>query len=696
MLVALLAVFLTAGLFGRWSWTAWSQPHWLEGDPLEIYARVKIAAEQPGGVLLGLDAVAALGAPATADWTGYPVPDRLVFVLAGWLAEPLGLIAAIQLVSAAIFGLNAASFYLCARWLRWRWEWAAALALAFALCTYNLRWGVTLSFSQTFTLPPLVLLCARAARRGSNPGKTWPLLAVVLGLWLAQGNPYLAYFSGVIAGGALLLGLARRVSRARLGLLLLFLSVLAVGFLVVNARQIGHLAGSSEGSPLTRNQGDLTTYSLRPVEWFVPPADHRARPLGEFGRAYFDHRQGHGEFFYNYLGIVGVIAWAGLLVASARRLARRPSRISDALLGLVWITAFGLAGGINTWLGALGLDFFRAATRIGIFAQIWVFLFLGGWLTRQLPNRAMSLGLALVLPCLAIWDQTPPLTDPVARTRNHERWQEYAAVTATLERTLPAGAMVFQLPATAFPESARIGAMPDYEHLLPYLTSHSLRYSYGHLAGTPALRWASHVSRLGPASMAEALEHAGFAALWIDTRAYPDNATSLLQALRAAGRRELPGERQPANVRIFLLTPRTPAVPPDFNDPRYLESWDGTASQPALLALHGWYPLEQRAADRWRWANRHAALGIWSDESRPDAVLRFRIDGPAQSTVVLISAGRELLRASPGPKIHTVRLPLALGLNRLDWSLEGATFRPGDHDPRELGFMVENLSVSAP
>src|SRR6478736_7989650 len=226
--VILLTVLLVGALFQRTSWADWSRPQWLEGDPLEIYTRVKIAGEAPGHTLLYSSHVARLGAPTDADWSAYPAPDRLVVVLTGLLGRAVGLVAAVNLVAALILGLNAASFYLCARWLRCRAEWALAGALLFALANYNVRWGITLSLSQTFVLPPLVLLCARAARRGPvrDANRGWVVLGALLGVWLGLANPYLAYFAGVVAGGALVLALSRRSLPLRRQPLLVFLGCL--------------------------------------------------------------------------------------------------------------------------------------------------------------------------------------------------------------------------------------------------------------------------------------------------------------------------------------------------------------------------------------------------------------------------------------------------------------------------------------
>jgi hypothetical protein len=695
--MCLLTCATVSFIFGRLNFTDWAAPQWLEGDPLEVYARVKIAHEQPVDTLFNLTKVDALGAPIRADWTGYPAPDRVIFVLTGRLAGLVGLIAAIQWMSAVILGLNAVSFYLCARWLRWRWEWAAALAMVFALCTYNVRWGITLSFSQTFTLPPLILVCALAARRGVALTRGWTMLAAGLGLWLGQGNPYLAYFSGFVAGGALLLSLFRGCPWIRFAPLATFLVALSVCFIAANASHIRAALTKNGDRTLVRSLDDVRTYSLRPVEWLIPPADHRAPSLGEIGRKYHATREGRGELFYNYLGILGL---AGLLGLIASRICQRNkwnSHRFDPLLGLLWIIIFGVIGGLNYGLAAAGIDLFRASTRIGIFAQVWVCFFLGGLLSRSFRTqpRFVSVGLALVLTAAAVWDQTPPLADATARRNNIARWNTYKATTAQLERESPAGAMVFQLPSVPFPEAGRTGEMPDYEHLLPYLTSTSLRYSYGQLRTSPALRWARHLSRLPAGDLAGALERAGFSALWIDTRAYADGADALVTAFRAAGRQEI-GTPGALTARVFRLNPSPNPQLPDFSDPRLQDPWDEHAASANLLALRGWYGLEQNAGKHWRWAHQEAELGVWADATTHSATLRFRLGGPPHSKVILRRGDRELWRAAPGEPVHTVKLSLSPGLNTLVWLLDGSPFRPGGDDPRELGFMVENLSMSVP
>lgn len=700
-LVAALAGLATGLLFQRFSWGDWSRPHWLEGDPVEVYARVKIAGAHPGAALFQFSPGDRLGAPTGADWSAYPVPDRLVFVLTGLLSRVTGLIAAINLAGALIAGLNAAAFFLCARWLRCRWEWAAALALVFAFCNYNVRWGITLSLSQTFTLPPLVLLCAWAARHSEPTGPTrrWKILAAGLGLWLGIGNPYLAWFAGIVAGGALLLVLQRRNPRARKIPLLLFLGCLLGSFLASNAGYIGQRLRGTTADTLPRNRGDFQVYALRPVEWLVPPADHRVPALAEIGRSYIRQRHGTGEFFYNYLGLLGLAALAGFLALGARRVVRRQWQRLDPLLGLAWITAFGLAGGINTWFGALGFELFRASTRIGIFAHIWVLLFLCGWLSRRRLPRVFSIILAMIVAVAACWEETPPLGEHGVGARNLARWRLYEESAASLERALPAEARVFQLPVVPFPEAGPTEDMPDYEHLLPYLTSTTLRFSYGHLRPAPALAWARHVGRQPVPRMLSALEDAGFSVLWLDQRGYADRGQSLIDALLALGRIELPPPDPAGPVRLFKLNAAGQPQLPDYTDPRLAERWldrPAPPGQPRLLAVRGWYALEKEEGNRWRWVAREAVLGLWWDGSATWAKVQFRLGGPEGSIVVLRAAGGKSHRLHTGPQTQEIEIRLAHGLTTLDWRLHGPTFKPGGPDPRELGFMVENLSVSVP
>lgn len=76
ILVGMVAWVFALILFNRASWNDWTQPKWLSGDPLEVYARVKIASEQTWLSLIRFSSIERLGAPITANWAAYPVPTN--------------------------------------------------------------------------------------------------------------------------------------------------------------------------------------------------------------------------------------------------------------------------------------------------------------------------------------------------------------------------------------------------------------------------------------------------------------------------------------------------------------------------------------------------------------------------------------------------------------------------------------------
>ena len=700
--VLLLTIVITGLMFQRSSWADWGRPQWLEGDPVEVYTRVKIAGEQPGHALLRFNHIDRLGAPLDGDWTAYPSPDRPLIVTTGLLGRVVGIITAVNLMSALILGLNALSFYMCARWLRYRAEWALAGALVFALAIYNVRWGITLSLNQVFVIPPLLLLCARAARRGPTVGsnRNWIILAVLLALWLGWANPYHAYFAGVVAGGGLVLAFLRRSPGDRLRPLLVFLICLVASFFAANAIYLSPSLHGVTGATLPRGPSDFVVYALRPLDWLVPPADHRWSAFRRLGAAYQAARHGPGEFFYNYLGLLGIAGLVALLVTSTRQaLHRRWSRL-DALWGLLWIWAFAMPFGLNRWVGAAGIDVFRAGTRIGVYALVWIMFFVAGRLGRRTQRwpRRLSVAFAVVLALAAVWEETLPFRGRIETANNVARWNGHTVFATALESSLPPGAMIFQLPVVPFPEAGRVGQMPDYEHALPFLTSHRLHFSYGHLRPSPVLAWARHVSRLPAAEMATALERAGFAAIWINPRGYADRGESLGAALTAAGRAGLQAPENADGIWVFRLRP--PATPelPDFSDPRFGDRWNERVpdGSPLVLASRGWFQPEHDGGNHWRWATREAALGLWLDGPAASATLRFKLGGPAASRVTLRLGKKSFPPLAAGGQSHLVAVELQPGLNTLEWQLDGDTFRPGGEDPRELGFMVENLSVSVP
>lgn len=693
----------------RWSAEAWRTPLDLHGDPLEIYARVKIAAEDLTQPLRGYAELPRLGAPVGADWQRYPISDRVAFTLFGALARCCGVFAAVNLAVVTVHVLNALSFYLCARFLRWRAAWAFALALLFSFSSFNFRWGITVSLSLTFWIPPFLLLCGWIARDApAVRPRAWTWLAVGLGAWLGGGNPYFCFFAAQLAGWSVVLQFLRRRDFARWRAGVGFVVVLVVSFLLHNAPYF--LAPTTGDARLTlaRNYAGSEIYALKLMDLLVPPAEHLLQSFASIGRDYFDQSALRSEFFVNYLGFAGV---AGLLLLgwlTLRRLTRSPRiQIPDAALGVGWTLLFSMPGGVNSLLALAGLDVFRASNRNSIFILVWSLWFFGravhrwldagegarapGWLRRNACRWALPAAVA----ALGIVDSLPWI-DFSGVLRSHMTAVREARVLAgQLEMRLGAGARIFQLPAPSFPEAGPIEQMSDYEHFLPFLTSHSLRFSYGALRGTELANALTALAHAPPALMKETLEATGFSAVWMDRRGFPDHGQTLVDAFRALHATEIPQTAAP-DIAIFALTPVATPVPFDTIDPRLYPAWDATnPTTPKIAAVDGWYPFEHADSRAWRWAERAATVSI--AVPTPTAVeLSFRAYSLRPGQLALELDGAEVWREPSSSKTRgdrRVKLSLPPGTHRLVWRFHGSLRRASPTDRRHLGFAIENLTL---
>ena len=86
---------------------------------------------------------------------------------------------------------------------------------------------------------------------------------------------------------------------------------------------------------------------------------------------------------------------------------------------------------------------------------------------------------------------------------------------------------VFQLPVVPFPENPPVHAMGDYAQLRPYLTSSSLRWSYGAFKGTTLSDWQLALPMTSTSSLVDDIVAAGFCAVEVDRAGFPDRAARL-------------------------------------------------------------------------------------------------------------------------------------------------------------------------
>lgn len=672
-LLALVTALVWTTHYDRWTLASWSVPTDYSGDSLEILARIAAAAEGDTAPLKP-QVISRLGAPFGANWSAYPASDLPLVVVLGGAARVVGVFAAANLALLLATVSAALSFYGCARWLRTRWEWAFAGALLFAFTFQTFSRGLPHLFLVfAWTVPLALLSCglvatSRRLRLRGGSGLFCVGVAVAIGV----GNPYTLFLFLQLLGWALVvqwLG-ARRVENLRVGLVAMAVAVAA--FFVVESHVWLFAPDTAAVSPLVRNYGATERYALKPLELFLPPAAHRWEALAFFGNRYVrwsDWR--NGEAFAPYLGLVGIVGFVWLAGTTLRAILRR-KRVPGVALPAGWVLAFASVGGVTNIVAFFtGLVVFRATNRFSIFLSAVALLFLVARLSRWWRERpvrqpwafsagwwrAASVATAVLVATGGLIDQLPRAPSREKQERIAQRVTADRELGAMLEQSLPAGAMVFQLPVMMFPEVGPRGQLGDYEHFRPYLATHSLRFSYGALKGRSRSRWQRDAETLPTDELVRRLERYGFAALYFNKRGFADRGEKLLAELTAMGRtRQIEGAQ--GDQVAVLLQPATPAKLPLARTLTFGQGW------------HNAPPGEPR------WAYGPAAFSYYNPS--PHAVqanLRLVVSGAGERNLRVRVNEEEKLAAIVGETRRDIRVPVTLrpGFNRIDLdSLEPA------------------------
>jgi hypothetical protein len=578
-LAALIAVvWITVS--GLWNPGNWNIPQGYTGDGLQILGWIHAAAEGEYH-FFGPSFVERLGAPFGANWNDYPMYEKPFTIMLGYLARAIGTFAAVNAGMLLVHVFATMSFYLVCRRFRWcRW-WSAVGALIFGLQYYiSFRGQGHLLLSLIYTLPLgistiWILFGSRRVGTGSS-NRFW---CVTVSFLLGMSSPYFLnmYLQLLLITVALHFMIHRRKDNLVTAGLSLVASVVA--FLVAHNGMllIRYMSGPNAGA-LARKVKESEIYAFRPIELFLPFPGHRSEFFGAFGKFY------HAESAYQqpeslsaYLGIIGIVILLGLLCATLRELVRnRAHRVPLAFWLSGWVLVYSIVGGVNYGFALLGIRMFRATNRYSVVIATMLLL----WAVSQLHRRRLrwsrslqfAIGVGAVL--LAIWDQLP------SSPRQH-RAEVAAKVNldadfgSLVQEVLPAGAMVFQLPAADFPEGAQIHGMPPYEHLRPYFHTDDMRFSFGSNRGRLDAAWQFSLERRPLREMIGELRRFGFHAVIIHKAGYADHADSLLTNLGAMGLQPMAVAEDHDLALVPLPPPNPEPELPDLNNVMILNYGSG-------------------------------------------------------------------------------------------------------------------------
>jgi hypothetical protein len=480
-----------------------------------------------------------LGAPFGLEVLAYPsnsnVDQAIVWAVSRVVTNA---IASVNLAWAIMVVLSGVSATWCLRKLDVSAPNALVAGTLFALSPYALYRNID-HFSLVIYLVPFGCTVALWLASGQSL-QAWPDKArhVVLGgcALLAFNYVYYAFFASFcILVGTLVGFFASRTPRV-LAAGALSIAIVSTGTLVNLAPSF--LSWARHGRPLVvrdKVPAEAEVFGLKIRQLISPVFPNRFSPFRKWVETEAAARfPNDNENWTSRLGLVGTIGFLALVLWLFVPDVARPhipplfgaaSRLTLAALLLATV------GGFGTIFNLLVSSDIRAYNRIFPFIHFFSLLAIALASDSLFKSRARRVIAATAVLSLGLADQGQAAR--AFTTRYPKIVAEISSLetfVGQLERALPADAIVFQLPIRSFMNEGDFGDMKSYDHLKPYLVSHSLRFSYPALSNEQA-RWQEAMARLDVGSLTTHLRAEGFSATLVDRYGYEDYGAAVVAAL---------------------------------------------------------------------------------------------------------------------------------------------------------------------
>ncbi len=597
-----------------------------------------------------------LAAPDGLRLEDFPLGDNLCCVLirflALWTSNPF------LIQNLLFFGLFPVTAVV-ACWTFRRFGLSAASALLggilYALLPYHFMRGTAHLFLTAYFLVPPVGLVAWWAMRGDflaprdradSPGekraRRWRLggSVVICGLMGCNGTYYPFFACVMLAVAGLHALLNRRDWRhfAFAGTLAALIGAVVVANLLPTILYV-HQHGKTQAG--ARSPGEAELIGLKIAQLFLPVTGHRLHALKVLKATYNAAAPLVNENDMSGLGLIGGLGLLLLLVwvLFVRRDEPLPARPAGEVPGLGEILGpmsvlnaaailFGTIGGFSSLFALLVSPQIRSYNRISVFIAFFALLastavldHLVGRRLRSPAGRAAFFAGVLALVGFGVWDQTSVRFIPDYHRARHQRIDD-ARHFAQIEKILLPGAMVFQLPATTFPEAETLVHMGDYAHLRGYLLTRTLRWSYGGITGRKNDVWYQSTAGLPADLLLKTVVAAGFRGLSLDCTGYADDGVSEIAQFSRFLDHAVPLLSQDQQLAFFDLTPHVEAL---------LKGMSVERREALLHVLHvewkqDFSGRENRGAENWRWCGKQGDLVLSNDSTTMHKTVRISME----------------------------------------------------------------------
>jgi phosphoglycerol transferase len=319
---------------------------------------------------------------------------------------------------------------------------------------------------------------------------------------------------------------------------LLVTAILSSGVLLnITPNIIGKYEQGENLEAARRSPVESEVYALKLMQLILPRADHRVSYIGQFTQIYNARTPLINE---NATSTLGVIASFGLLtcflyvlisLSGTRADQRLRFLAASTLLLFLFATTGGLGALFSFTISASIRGWNRASIFIAFGCVLAFFLALQLFLERFSSKvRTHSLLAAATILIVGMYDQTVfPCKE--CRTPQKLAYDNDRNFVADIERSLPVGAAIYQLPYMPFPETPPLNRLADYQLATGFVHSKNLNWSYGGMRGRDGDMYYRSLAKEPMEKQLEVIKRLGFNGIYVDRRGYADNAEALISSL---------------------------------------------------------------------------------------------------------------------------------------------------------------------
>jgi len=444
----------------------------------------------------------------------------------------------------------------------------AAIALLYTFLPYHFARGTAHVLLSAYWLVPVAALLLVAVTSEAPPftrdrdsddratrswkvslrGKSSILYLLACAGLASTGSYYGAITLTLLVPVVIVDYLARRRARALVSGAIAVATIIVVMVLNLMPTFVYYAEHGRNPDVVKRGPSETEVNGLKISQLVLPTEGHRIHALAEIQAkstrfSVLDAERGQ------QLGAIGAAGFVGLLgavlIAARRRRpddddAPRPPPLDDdggpeplaptgeviRVFGIATIVAIiiGATSGISLIIAGIGLSEIRSWNRVSIFIGFFALATVGfgiDWLRRRLPDRAwrtpVTVAALALLVLIGILDQVAPTVVPDYKAAQH-RFDSDEKFFAKVERELPKGSAVFNLPYQFFPESGIVNGIGPYDQVRGYLHTDGLEWSWGGVVGTDADWAAAAAQQPSTEELLDRISAVGFSGIVLDRR----------------------------------------------------------------------------------------------------------------------------------------------------------------------------------